>query len=74
MMPVALVTELRAMEARGEIAFRRRMGIGMRFAYRQPEGAGFVWIEFVSNVPAFVDTFVGTARRVAKGQCRLPRR
>lgn len=64
---VALVTELRAMEARGEIAFRRRMGIGMRFAYRQPEGAGFVWIEFVSNVPAFVDTFVGTARRVAKG-------
>lgn len=63
---MALVTELRAMEERGEIAFRRRMGIGMRFGYRQPQNKGFVWIEFVSNVPAFVDTFVGTARRVAK--------
>lgn len=64
---VALISELRAMEARGEIAFRRRMGIGMRFSYRQPENEGFVWVEFVSNVPDFVDTFVRTARRVAKG-------
>lgn len=63
---IALVEELRAMEARGEIAFRRRMGIGMRFAYRQPGDEGFVWIEFVSNEPPFVQTFLTTARRVAK--------
>ena len=61
----ALVEELRAMEVRGEIRFRRRMGIGMRFSYRQT-GEGFVWIEFVSNEPPFVETFLSTARRVAK--------
>jgi nucleoside-diphosphate-sugar epimerase len=62
---IALVEELRAMEARGEIRFRRRMGIGMRFSYRQT-GEGFVWIEFVSNEPPFVEAFLATARRVAK--------
>jgi len=63
---MALVEELRAMVARGEIAFRRRLGIGMRFAYRTAQNRGFVWIEFVSNEPAFVATILATVRRVAR--------
>ncbi|MEO6394530.1 MAG: NAD-dependent epimerase/dehydratase family protein [Devosia sp.] len=61
---IHLIDELRAMIARGELRFGRRMGIGLRFSHKAAEGKDYVWIEFVSEDTVLVDTFIITARRI----------